>query len=127
MSGRSEHSVKHTLSSQPADHGGNSVTTMRRIDLSTGSGLRRRRPGCATAGRGWLEPSRCAPTTNGRVNGSPEPEPAFAPVVLASAPSSPTAAAPLSPAIDTAMRGLIEIAIADLTVRIRGQIETGLL
>jgi hypothetical protein len=25
------------------------------------------------------------------------------------------------------MRGLIEIAIADLTVRIRGQIETGLL
>jgi len=47
--------------------------------------------------------------------------------VLASATSSSTPAAPLSPAIDTATRSLIEIAIGDLTVRVRNQIETGLL
>ena len=79
--------------------------------------------GSAPAGRGSLEPSRCAPATSGRVNlrGSPGAEPAFAPVVLASATSSSTPAAPLSPTIDTAMRSLIEIAIGDLTVRVRGQ------
>jgi transposase len=172
MSGRFEHSDKHTLSSKPADNADNSVTRMRRIELITGTGRRRRwsaddkarivveslKPdasvsevarrhglspqqlfgwrrqarhavGSAPAGRGSLEPSRCAPATSGRVNlrGSPGPEPAFAPVVLASATSSSTPAAPLSPAIDTAMGGLIEIAIGDLTVRVRGQIETGLL
>jgi transposase len=172
MSGRFEHSDKHTLSSKPADNADSAVTRMRRIELITGTGRRRRwsaddkarivveslKPGAsvsevarryglgpqqlfgwrrqarhavgsAPAGGGSLEPSRCAPATSGRVNlrGSPEPEPAFAPVVLASATSSSTPAAPLSPAIDTAMRGLIEIAIGDLTVRVRGQIEIGLL
>jgi|SRR5262245_1504177 len=85
--------------------------------------------GSAPAGRGSLEASRCAPATSGRVNlrGLPGPDPAFAPVVLAPATSASTPAAPLSPTIDTAMRGLIEIGIGDLTVRVRGQIETGLL
>ena len=170
MSGRFEHSDKHTLRSKPDDNADSAVTKVRRIELITGTGRRRRwsaddkarivveslKPGASVsevarrhglspqqlfgwrrqahdwvgstpAGRGSLEPSRCAPTTNGRVNRSSEPEPAFAPVVLASATLSSTTAAPLSPPIDTAMRGLIEIAIADLTVRVRGQIETGLL
>ena len=170
MSGRFEHSDKHTLSSKPADNADSAVTRVRRIELITGTGRRRRwsaddkarivveslRPGASVsevarrhglnpqqlfgwrrqtrhavgsgpAGRGSLEPSRCGPTTNGRVDGSPRPEPAFAPVVLASATSSSTAVAPPSPAFDAAMRGLIEIAIGDLTVRVRGQIETGLL
>jgi transposase len=168
MSGRFEHSDKHTLGSKPSDDAESAVTRVRRIELITGTGRRRQwsrddkarivaeslKPGAsvsevarrhglspqqlfgwrrqardavgsAPAGRG----SRCAPATRGRVNlrGSPGAEPAFAPVVLAPATSASTPAAPLSPTIDTAMRGLIEIGIGDLTVRVRGQIETGLL
>jgi transposase len=59
--------------------------------------------------------------------GSPGPEPVFAPVVIASAPLSPAPAAPPSQPADTVMRGLVEIAIGDVIVRVRGQIETGLL
>jgi len=58
---------------------------------------------------------------------SPGPEPAFAPVVIATATSSPAPTAPPSPPADTVVRGLIEIAISDAIVRVRGQIETGLL
>ena len=76
--------------------------------------------GNAPAGVGSLEPSRCPPARSGRVNAgrSPGPEPAFAPVVMAAATSSSTPAASLAPPVDTAMRGLIEIAISDVTVRV---------
>ena len=40
---------------------------------------------------------------------------------------SPAPAAPPLPPADTVMRGLIEIAIGDAIVRVRGQVETGLL
>lgn len=62
-----------------------------------------------------------------RPRGSPNPEPAFAPVVITSATSSPIAAAPPPPPAETVMRGLIEITIGDTMVRVRGQAETGLL
>jgi hypothetical protein len=47
--------------------------------------------------------------------------------VIASATASPAAAAPASLPADPVMRGLIEITIGDAIVRVRGQLETGLL
>jgi hypothetical protein len=42
MSGRFEHSDKDTLSSKPADSTDSAVTRVRRIELITGTGQRRR-------------------------------------------------------------------------------------
>src|SRR5215813_6349957 len=41
MSGRFEHSDKPTLSSKPADNADDAVTSVRRIELITGTGRRR--------------------------------------------------------------------------------------
>jgi transposase len=166
MSHRFEHKFEHTLESQPAD---SAVTTVRRLELITGTGRRRQwsdddkarivieslKPGAnvsEVARRhglspqqlfGWRrqarellnesereavgnapvgltvpDPSRSPRRSSGRVKSrgrSPGPEPAFAPVVIASAPA------------DTAMPGVIEIAIGDAIVRVRGQVDTGLL
>lgn len=180
MSHRFEHKFEHTLERKPADNADGAVTTVRRIELITGTGRRRqwsaddkarivveslkpsanvsevaRRHGLSPqqlfgwrrqareplnesereavdnvpAGLAAPDPWRCPHPSSGRAKprGSPGPEPAFAPVVIASATSSPAPAAPPSPPADTVMRGLIEIAIGDAIVRVRGQIETGLL
>jgi len=156
---------EHTLERKPADNADGAVTTVRRIELITGTGRRRQwsaddkarivvdslKPGAnvsevarrhglspqqlfgwrrqareavgnAPAGLAGPDPWRCPRPSSGRAKsrGSPGPEPAFAPVVIASA-------APPSPPADTVMRGLIEIAIGDAIVRVRGQTETGLL
>jgi transposase len=163
---------EHTLESKPADNADGGVTTVRRIELITGTGRRRQwsaddkarivveslKPGAnvsevarrhglspqqlfgwrrqareavgtAPAGLAAPEPWRCPRPSSGRakLRGSPGPEPAFAPVVIASATSSPDPAAPPSPPADTVMRGLIEIAVSDAIVRVCGQVETGLL
>ena len=166
MSHRFEHKFEHTLESEPAD---SAVTTVRRLELITGTGRRRQwsdddkarivveslKPGAnvsevarrhglspqqlfgwrrqarellkecereavgkAPVGLAAPEPSRCLSPSSGRAKPrgrSPDPEPAFAPVVVASAPA------------DTVMPGVIEIAIGEAIVRVRGQVETGLL
>ena len=166
MSHRFEHKFEHTLESDPAD---SAVTTVRRLELITGTGRRRQwsdddkarivveslKPGAnvsevarrhglspqqlfgwrrqarellkegereavgkAPVGLAAPEPSRCLCPSSGRAKPrgrSPDPEPAFAPVVVASAPA------------DTVMPGVIEIAIGEAIVRVRGQVETGLL
>ena len=166
MSHRFEHKFEHTLESEPAD---SAVTTVRRLELITGTGRRRQwsdddkarivveslKPGAnvsevarrhglspqqlfgwrrqarellkegereavgnAPVGLAAPEPSRCPCPSSGRAKPrgrSPDPEPAFAPVVVASAPA------------DTVMPGVIEIAIGEAIVRVRGQVETGLL
>jgi transposase len=148
MSGRFEHRVEHKLESKAGDNADGAVTRVRRLELITGTGRRRQwstddkarivveslTPGAnvsEVARRHGLSPQqlfgwrRQARETVGNAPaglGSLDPEPAFAPVVMVSATSSSTPAAPLAPDV-----GLIEIAIGDLTVRIRGQIETGLL
>jgi transposase len=161
MSHRFEHKFEHTLENKPADNADGAVTTVRRIELITGTGRRRQwsaddkarivveslKPGAnvsevarrhglspqqlfgwrrqareavgnAPAGLAAPDPWRCPHPSSGRAKPrgrSPGPEPAFAPVVIASAPA------------DTAMPGVIEIAIGDAIVRVRGQVETGLL
>ena len=172
MSNGFEHRLKHRLESKPADNGDGAVTTVRRIELITGTGRRRQwladdkarivveslKPGAnvsevarrhglspqqlfgwrrqareavgtAPAGVAAPDPWRCSRPGGGRAKprGSPGPEPSFAPVVIASATSSPAPATPPSPPADTVMRGVIEIAIGDAIVRVRGQTETGLL
>jgi transposase len=173
MSNGFEHRLRHRLESKPSDDAdGGAVTTVRRIELITGTGRRRQwsaedkarivveslKPGAnvsEVARRhglspqqlfGWRRQAReavgkvsvdlaapgpwqCPGPSSGRSKprGSPAPEPAFAPVVIASATSSPAPAAPPSPPADTVMRGLIEIAISDAIVRVHGQTETGLL
>ena len=166
MGHRFEHKFEHTLESKPAD---SAVTTVRRLELITGTGRRRQwsdddkarivveslKPGAnvsevarrhglspqqlfgwrrqarellreseleavdnAPVGLAAPEPSRCPRPSRGREKPhgrSPDPEPAFAPVVVASAPA------------DTVMPGVIEIAIGEAIVRVRGQVETGLL
>ena len=166
MSHRFEHKFERTLERQPAD---NAVTTVRRLELITGTGRRRQWPaddkarivveslqpdanvsevarrhglspqqlfgwrrqarellneseheavGTAPAGLSAPDPPRCPSPSSGRTKSrgrSPGPEPAFAPVVIASAPA------------DTVMPGVIEIAIGEAIVRVRGQVETGLL
>ena len=166
MSHRLEHKVEHTLESKPAD---SAVTTVRRLELITGTGRRRQwsdddkarivveslKPGAnvsevarrhglspqqlfgwrrqarellkesereaddnAPVGLAAPEPSRCPRPSRGREKPrgrSPNPEPAFAPVVVASAPA------------ETVMPGVIEIAIGEAIVRVRGLVETGLL
>jgi transposase len=161
MSKGLEHRVKHRLESKPADNADGAVTRVRRIELITGAGGRRRwsaddksrivveslKPGANVSevarGHGlrpqqlfgWRRQAReavCnAPAgfgapdrpSSGKVKprGSPDPEATFAPVVIASSASSP------APVADPVMRGLIEIAIGDAIVRVRGQLETGLL
>jgi transposase len=69
-------------------------------------------------------PRRCSAKAGGRW---PGPEPAFAPVAITSATSSPAPTAPPLPSADTAMPSLIEVAIGDAIVRVRGQVEAGLL
>jgi transposase-like protein len=69
-------------------------------------------------------PRRGSAKLGGRWPGS---EPAFAPVAIASATSSPASTAPPLPLAETAMPGLIEVVIGDAIVRVRGQIETGLI
>ena len=169
MSHRFEHKVEHTLERKPADNADGAVTTVRRLELITGTGRRRQwsdddksrivveslKPGAnvsEVARRhglspqqlfGWRRqarellkegereavgnapvglaapgPWRCPRPSSGRARPrgrSPDPEPAFAPVVVASAPA------------DTVMPGVIEIAIGEAIVRVRGQVETGLL
>jgi transposase len=178
MSDRFDHRLEHRLESKPADSADDAVTTVRRIELITGTGRRRQwsdddkvriiveslKPGAnvsEVARRhglspqqlfGWRrearalmaedadapEPEQAAPSAACRKRGRPKVPgserssaacmPAFAPVVIAaSATSSPAPAAPPSPPADTAMSGLIEIAIGDAIVRVRGQVEIGLL
>jgi transposase len=164
MSNGCEHRLKHRLESKPADNADGAVTTVRRIELITGTGRRRqwsaddkariiveslkpdanvsevaRRHGLNPQQLfGWRRQAREAvgnvPAGLGapdrlrsKPRGLPGPEPAFVPVVIASATSSPTPTAPLSPPADTVMHGLIEISIGDAMVRVRGQAETGLL
>jgi transposase len=173
MSHRFEHKFEHTLENKPADNADGAVTTVRRIELITGTGRRRQwsaddkarivveslKPGAnvsevarrhglspqqlfgwrrqareavgnAPAGLAAPDPWRCPHPSSGRAKPrgrSPGPEPAFAPVVIASATSSSAPATPPSPPADMVMRGLIEIAIGDAIVRVRGQAETGLL
>ena len=166
MGHRFDHDFEHTLESKPADI---AVTTVRRLELITGTGRRRQwsdddkarivveslKPGAnvsevarrhglspqqlfgwrrqarellkesereavdnAPVGLAAPEPSRCPRPSRGREKPrgrSPDPEPAFAPVVVASTPA------------DTVMPGVIEIAICAAIVRVRGQVETGLL
>ena len=172
MSDRFDHTLEHKLESKPADADG-AVTTVRRIELITGTGRRRQwsaddkarivveslKPGAnvsevarrhglspqqlfgwrrqaravkegareavgnAPAGLAAPDPWRCPRPSSGRAKPrgrSPGPEPAFAPVVGRACRRSP-------PPADTAMPGLIEIAIGDAIVRVRGQVETGLL
>jgi len=57
-----------------------------------------------------------------RLSGSGDETPAFAPVVIAPAPSSPPPSPP-----PTAGSGTVEIAIGDAIVRIIGQVETSVL
>jgi transposase len=84
----------------------------------------------APAGLAGPDPSRCprprrsSARPGGRWSG---PAPAFAPVAIASATSSPAPAAAPLPCADTGLPGLIEIAIGDAIVRVRGQVEAGLL
>lgn len=169
MRDRFEHTLKHRLESKPADNADGAVTTVRRIELITGTGRRRQwstddkariiveslKPGAnvsEVARRhglnpqqlfGWRRHAReavgnvpvdlaapdpwqgpCPSSGRSKPRGSPGPEPAFAPVVIASATSSPAPAAPPSPPAGT---GLIEISIGDAMVRVRGQAETRLL
>ena len=160
------------LKAGPPDNAdGSAVTTVRRIELITGTGRRRQwsadgkariiveslKPGAnvsEVARRhglnpqqlfGWRRQARGKAVGKGvgrscrawsvamsrseqreveAGGGSPALEPAFAPVVIASAGSSPAPAAPRSPPADM---GLIEISIGDAMVRVRGQAETGLL
>jgi transposase len=164
---------EHTLESKSADNADGGVTTVRRIELITGTGRRRQwsandkarivveslKPGTnvsevarrhglspqqlfgwrrqareavgnAPAGLAGPDSWRCPHPSSGRAKPrgrSPGPEPAFASVVIASATSSSAPATPPSPPADMVMPGLIEIAISDAIVRIRGQTETGLL
>jgi transposase len=167
MSNGLEHRLKHRLESKPADNAYGAVTRVRRIELITGAGGRRRwsaddksrivveslKPGANVSevarGHGlspqqlfgWRRQAREAVgngpagfgapdrPSSGQVKprGSPDPEPTFAPVVIASTTSSPASSAPLSLPADPGVRGLIEIAIGDAMVRVRGQIEPGLL
>lgn len=163
---------EHTLKSKPTDNADGAVTTVRRIELITGTGRRRQwstddkariiveslKPGAnvsEVARRhglnpqqlfGWRRQAReavgkvpvdltapdpwqrpCRSSGRSKPRGSPGPEPAFAPVVIASATSSPAPVAPPSPPPETVMGGLIEISIGDAMVRVRGQAETRLL
>jgi transposase len=171
MSNGFEHRLKHRLESKPTDNADGAVTRVRRIELITGTGRRRRwsaddkarivveslQPGAKVsevARRHGLSPQqlfgwrrqaravvgnapaglaaanpRCPPSASGGLKppGSPAPGPAFAPVVMASATPSPAPAAPPFLPADPVMRGLIEIAIGDAIVRVRGQTEIGLL
>ncbi len=162
MSNGFEHRLKHKLESKPADNGDSTVTTVRRVELITGTGRRRqwsaddkariiveslkpdanvsevaRRHGLNPQQLfGWRRqareaasgaPARLAAPDRFKSRRSPSPEPAFAPVVIASATSSLMPAAPPPPPAETVMGGLIEISIGDAMVRVRGQAETGLL
>src|SRR5262245_10383750 len=162
MSNGFEHRLKHRLESKRADNADGAVTTVRRIELITGSGRRRqwsaddkariiveslqpdanvsevaRRHGLNPQQLfGWRRqareavgaPAGAAPDRlRSKPRGSPSPEPAFAPVVIASTTSFPAPAAPPALPADTMMRGLIEVSIGDAMVRVRGQAETGLL
>jgi transposase len=166
MSNHFDHKLKRKLAST-ADGTGRSVSNVRRIELITGAGQRRRwssddkarivveslKPGAnvsAVARRNGLSPQQLfawrreahalfnegADATpadraghfpavrqrrtgrQARLSGSGDETPAFAPVVIAPAPSSPP---PL------AGSGTVEIAIGDAVVRIIGQVETSVL
>jgi transposase len=111
--------------------GANASEVARRRGLSPQQlfGWRRQaREGVGKAPAGFASPDvwQCPHPSSGRgkQRGSPGPEPAFAPVVIASATLSP---APAAAPADTAMCGLIEIAIGEAMLRVRGEIETGLL
>lgn len=162
MSNGFEHRPKHKLEIKPADNADSTVTTVRRVELITGTGRRRqwsaddkariiveslkpdanvsevaRRHGLNPQQLfGWRRqareaasgaPARLAAPDRFKSRRWPSPEPAFAPVVIASATSSPMPAAPPPPPAETVMGGLIEISIGDAMVRVRGQAETGLL
>jgi len=141
MSHRFEHKFERTLESQSAD---SDVTTVRRLELITGTGRRRQwsaddkarivieslKPGAnvsEVARRHGLSPQQLFGWRRQAREAVGNAQPAFAPVVIASATSSPAPTTPPSPPADTAMRGVIEVAIGDAIVRVRGQVETGLL
>ena len=178
MSHRFEHKLEHTLESKPADNAdGGAVTTVRRIELITGTGRRRQwsaddkarivveslKPGAnvsEVARRhglspqqlfGWRRQARELLNESGMRRSAPRRQVlprlirrdvharaaagrSRAGVRLAqSLPSRRCVVAThrrprLSPApADTVMPGVIEIAIGDAIVRVRGQVETGLL
>jgi len=125
MSDRFDHTLEHTLKTKLAEPGNgpdDAVAPVRRIELITGTG-RRRRWSDDDKARIIVEslgPGSCVSEVARRNGMSPQQlcGPAFAPVIVATSPVVPPAAL---------LPGHIEIVIGDCIVRVLGQVETGLL